>query len=103
MIRHVVMWKLRDEAEGKTKEENMAIIREQLLALCPIIPEIRRMEIGFDVMHTDASMDLLLLTEFDSLSDLKYYADHPEHLKVAAYVRRVVETRVVLDTEISEK
>jgi len=100
MIRHVVMWKMKESAEGKTKAENMEWIREHLYALLPLIPEIRRMEIGFDVSGTDMSMDLMLLTEFDSLDTLHTYAVHPEHVKVSSYVCKVIETRVVLDCEI---
>ena len=100
MIRHVVMWKLKETAEGKSKQENMEWIREQLYALVPVIPEIKRMEIGFDVTGSEMSMDLLLLTEFDSLEALGVYAKHPAHVKVAEYVRKVVEARVVLDCEI---
>ena len=100
MIRHVVMWKFKNEAEGKTKEENMTVVRDALYALVPIISEIKKMEIGIDLLHSDSSMDLMLLTEFDSLDDMKKYAEHPEHLKVAATVRKVTETRVALDAEI---
>ncbi|MBO5939485.1 MAG: Dabb family protein [Clostridia bacterium] len=100
MVRHVVMWKFKNEAEGMSKIENMEAVREQLYALLPSIPEIKRMEIGIDVKGTDASMDLMLLTEFDSLDTLKIYAEHPEHVKVASFVRNVVESRVVLDCEI---
>lgn len=100
MVRHVVMWKFKAEAEGKSKVENMALVREQLYALLPIIPEIKRMEIGIDVKGTDASMDLMLLTEFDTLETLKFYAEHPEHVKVASFVRKVTESRVVLDCEL---
>ena len=100
MIRHVVMWKFKDLAEGKTKAENMEWVREHLYALMPVISEIKRMEIGFDIMGTDMSMDLMLLTEFDTVQSMKIYAEHPEHLKVSAYVRKVIETRVVLDCEI---
>ena len=100
MIRHVVMWKFNNEAEGKTKEENMAIVRERLYALLPIIPELKRMEIGCDISHTDMTMDLMLLTEFDTLETLKFYAEHPEHVKVASFVRKVTESRVVLDCEL---
>ena len=99
MIRHVVMWKFKETAEGKSKLENMEAVRERLFALLPVIPEIRRMEIGFDVKHTDASMDLMLLTEFDTLDTLQTYAVHPEHLKVADLVRKVTDCRVVLDCE----
>ena len=100
MIRHVVMWKFKDAAEGKTREENMAIVRDRLYALLPVIPQLKRMEIGFDISHTDMSMDLMLLTEFDSVADMKIYAEHPEHKKVSVYVRKVIESRVVLDAEI---
>lgn len=100
MIRHVVMWKFKNEAEGKTKLENMELVRESLYALVAIIPEIKRMEIGFDITGSDMSMDLMLLTEFDSVSDMKTYAEHEEHLKVSKYVRSVIESRVVLDCEI---
>ena len=100
MIRHVVMWKFKDTAEGKTKQENMELVREHLYALLPIIPEIKRMEISFDITGSDMSMDLMLLTEFDTVETMKTYAVHPEHLKVSAYVRKVVETRVVLDCEV---
>lgn len=100
MIRHVVMWKFKENAEGKSKKENMEWVREHLYALVPIISEIKKMEIGFDITGSDMSMDLMLLTEFDSVEDMKKYAVHPEHLKVSKYVCSVVETRVVLDCEI---
>lgn len=99
MIRHVVMWRFAENAEGRTREQNMQYIRERLLALKPIIPELRRMEVGFDVSHTDMSYDMLLLTEFDSLEALHTYKVHPEHVKVSEYVARVKTARVVADVE----
>ena len=75
-------------------------VQEKLYALVPIIPEIKRLEIGSDVTHSEASMDLVLLTEFDSVDDLKTYAEHPEHLLVSGYVRKVIDRRVVIDCEI---
>ena len=100
MIRHVVMWKFKDEAEGNARPQNMEKVRDALYSLVPKIPEIKKMEIGFDEKHTDASMDLMLLTEFDSMETLAIYANHPAHLAVSEYVRAVIETRVVLDCEI---
>ena len=100
MIRHVVMWRFKTEAEGRTKLENMEELKRQLLALIPLIPEIKKMEIGFDVTHSDASADFMLTTEFESVDDLKIYAIHPEHLKVSGFVKNVVESRIVLDCEI---
>ncbi len=100
MIKHIVMWKFKENAEGGTKKENMETVRDSLYALRPIIPEIRSMEIGIDVSHTDMSADLVLITEFESLDALKLYANHSEHLKVSAFVRKVIEARTVIDFEI---
>lgn len=100
MIRHVVMWRFEENAEGKTRLQNMEYIRDRLMALLPIIPEIKRMEIGFDVLHSDMSYDMILLTEFDSLDDLSYYKNHPDHVAVSRYVAKVRTSRVVCDCEI---
>ena len=96
MIKHVVMWKFKEE----NKEENMKKARELLLALPCIISELKKMEVHFDIMHTDMSMDMLLDTEFLTVEDMKTYAVHPEHVKVSGFIRSVIESRVVLDCEI---
>ena len=44
MIRHVVMWRFKEFSEGKSKVENMEIVRERLYALMPIIHEIKRIK-----------------------------------------------------------
>ena len=96
MIKHVVMWKFKEE----NREENIKKAREMLLALPPVISEIKKMQVYFDVTHSDASMDMMLDTEFLTVEDMKTYAVHPEHVKVSNFVRSVVESRVVLDSEI---
>ena len=96
MIRHVVMWKFKEE----NKKANMEHAREILFALKPVIKELRRMEIGFDFSKTDMSYDMMLLTEFDSVEDMKTYAVHPVHLKVSGFIRSVIESRVVLDCDL---
>ena len=97
MIKHIVLWKFLDEAEGHTKEENMDIIRTGLTALLPIIPQIRSFEIGKDVLHSEMSYDMALIMTFDSLDDLETYKKHPEHQKVSAYVKKVRSARVSAD------
>lgn len=100
MIRHVVMWRFEEQAEGRSRIENMEYIRQRLLALPAIIPQIRRMEIGFDIGRTEMSYDMLLLTEFDSMEDLEIYKNHPDHQAVSKYVAKVRTSRVVADCEI---
>ena len=100
MIRHIVMWRFLESAEGNSKVENIQIATERLYALIPKISEIKKMEIGADVLHTAASMDMALVTEFETLDTLHTYAVHPEHLKVAEFMKKVTEERVVLDCEL---
>ena len=96
MIRHVVMWKFKEE----NKKANMEHAREILYALKPVITELRRMEIGFDFSCTDMSYDMMLVTEFDSLEALHTYKVHEAHVAVAQYVAKVTTARVVLDAEM---
>ena len=96
MIKHVVMWRFKEE----NKKENMAHTKEMLLALPAIIPEIKKMEVYFDTLHGEMSYDLMLESEFESMEALNSYIVNPEHKKVSAFVRSVIETRVSLDAEI---
>ncbi|WP_294067051.1 Dabb family protein [Proteiniphilum sp. UBA1028] len=98
MIKHLVLFKLADQAEGKTKAENALIIKERLEALRQVIPEIKKMEVS--VNHVDAAgdnYDVVLDSEFESLADLKIYAEHPAHLQVGAFVAKVRTARAAID------
>ena len=46
MIKHIVMWKLKEEAEGNNKEENISIVKDKLNALTHVIEEILSLEVG---------------------------------------------------------
>lgn len=100
MIKHIVMWKFKDEAEGKTKDENMEYASSHLYALKNMIPELKGIEIGKDITHGDMSFDLALITEFESVKDLDTYRYHPDHLNVAGYIKKTVFERATIDFEI---
>ena len=102
MIEHVVMWKFADFAEGRTRAENCAYIKERLLALPAIIPEIKQMQIGCDLSGTDMSFDMMLRTRFASLEALHTYKVHPAHVAVSEYVKKVRTARAVVDAEVDE-
>lgn len=99
MIKHIVMWKFKESAEGRTKLENMELVKSRLYALVDVVPEIKKMEIGFDFSQTPMSYDMMLYTEFDSKEDLNVYAVDSEHAKVKKIVAATTEARVVLDYE----
>jgi len=99
MIKHIVMWKLEDFADGRTKNENAKIIKEKLEALVGVIPEIVELEVGIDILGTNQSYDVVLVSEFKNLQELDTYAKHPEHVKVGEFVGKVRKDRVAVDYE----
>ena len=97
MIKHIVMWKFKDSAEGKTKKENISIVKENLLKLPAIIDEIKFMSIHGDDSGSDDNFDAVLITEFENFEDLHTYKVHPEHQKVSQYVKLVSCSRASVD------
>ncbi len=99
MLKHIVMWKLKDSHEGTDKEEIMDRIKEELEGLKSSIPEIKTMEIGRNSNKLPTSFDVALYSEFESKEDLEIYKEHPEHVKVAQFIRQVTADAVVVDYE----
>ena len=70
MIRHIVMWKFTETAEGATKAENLHKVKGLLEALPDPIPFIRRMAVHLNENPSPKNYDAVLISEFDSLADL---------------------------------
>ena len=100
MIKHIVMWTLKDSAEGADKAANARKMKELLEALPPLIPVLRALEVGTDVFAAAPACDVILYTAFDTRADLDAYQVHPEHQKVVAFVKQVVTSRSVVDYEV---
>lgn len=97
MLKHIVLFKLKESAEGNSKEKNAARMIEMLHGLKSSIPQIRHLEAGANVVQSDAAYDVAIYSEFANEQDLKTYANHPEHLRVVEFVKKVVEGRVAVD------
>lgn len=100
MIKHIVMWRLKDFAEGCTKRENAIRIKNELESLKSVIPEIIDIEVGIDILNTNQSYDLVLYSIFNNLYDLDIYQNHVDHRRVAEFIGKVRLERVVVDYEI---
>ena len=99
MFKHIVMWKLKDSAEGGSKAENAQKMKAILEELKEKIPQIKHIEVGIDVSCTDSSYDMALYTDFESKAACETYMKHPDHLKAAQFIGKVVEKRVLVDYE----
>ncbi len=97
MIKHIVLWKLKDLAEGGTKDQNAKKIKTALEALKGKIPQLRHIEVGINAIPSDAAYDLALYSEFANEQDLDLYQKHPDHQKAAEFVGKVRESRIVVD------
>ena len=97
MLKHIVMWRYKDSAEGKSPLEHAQWMKQNLEALVGVVPEILGLEYGIDQMSTPASYHGVLTVVVEDAEALKRYANHPEHLKIVDYASRVTESRVVVD------
>jgi hypothetical protein len=100
MVKHVILWTLKEELSTKEKEEVKAGIKEGLESLSGKIPGL--VEIHVQTGRLDSSnADLMLDSTFVDEAALKGYAVHPEHVAVAnGKVRPYTAVRSCLDFEI---
>lgn len=97
MIKHIVMWRLRDDIDKKETAEK---IKQELEALVGVIPELKSARVGINFNDSDTVSDIVLETEFLSKEDLNTYQAHPAHKRVGAeFVRPNVSERRVCDYE----
>ena len=99
MFTHIVMWKLHETADGRSRAENARLMKERFEEIANILDGLRRLEVGIDVLHTETSADVVLYTEFESRAAYEAYNDHPAHKAVAEFVQRVRSERRGIDYE----
>ena len=100
MIKHIVIWRLKEFADGRGKEENAKKLKSHLESLKSKIKEIKHIEVGINITISDAASDVVLYSEFDSMDDLEAYQRHPEHTRIVAFVNEVRLERRVVDYEV---
>lgn len=101
MIRHIVMFKLKEEYEGKTAMEVAQQAKERAAQLAQQIPTLKRLDVVIN--SKDAAPDnyeLALVCDFEDLDGLNAYQVHPEHIAFGKFItpRRV--QRACIDYEL---
>ena len=96
MLLHTVMWRFID-AEGKTKNENRAIVKEGLLSLPSTVKELLKIEFFENVVDCERNFDAMLKVYVEDAEALERYKVHPAHQKVASYVKKVTDNRAAVD------
>lgn len=100
MIKHVILWKLKEEYTEAEKTEIKKEIKQNLEGLAGKIPGLIDIKVYTDGL-TSSTADLMLDSAFESAEALKGYSGHPAHVAVAdTYVRPFTAHRSCLDYEI---
>lgn len=100
MIRHVVMWKLKDEALGMDKAALQTELMRRLEALVGRVPSIVTFEVGLNVVPGDTASEVCLVSTFADLAGLRDYIEHPVHQALVTFIKQVVCDRRAADYEV---
>ena len=100
MVKHVILWKLKDEYSGEQIKEIKADIKAGLEGLKGVVPGIVEIKVNIDPLES-SNCDLMLDSMFTDVDALKGYAIHPAHVEVANNkVRPFTASRVCMDYEV---
>ena len=97
MVNHIVMWNFKPEIEDAKKPEIMAAMKEELEGLVGKVPGLLSLEFVSSPLPS-STHDIALVSTLEKAEDIKNYAVHPEHVRVAdGFVRPYVCNRSCLD------
>lgn len=87
MVKHVIIWTLKDELTSEEKEQAKKNIKEGLEGLAGKIPGLIEIKVLIDGLSS-SNTDLMLDSTFEDEASLAGYAVHPEHVAVAQNIVR---------------
>jgi Stress responsive A/B Barrel Domain. len=97
MVKHIILWQLKDELSADEKTKVKADIKAGLEGLAGQIPGLVKIQVQTEGLAS-SNADLMLDSTFENEESLKGYAVHPAHVAVAdGVVRPNTKTRVCLD------
>lgn len=97
MVKHVILWQLKENLSTQEKAEVKAGIKEGLEGLAGKIPGMLEIHVQTEGLET-SNADVMLDSSFENEEALKGYATHPEHVKIAdGKVRPYTANRVCMD------
>lgn len=100
MVKHIILWTLKDELSAEEKEQVKKGIKEGLEGLAGKIPGMIDIKVNINGLAS-SNADLMLDSTFENEDALKGYAVHPEHVAVAnGKVRPYTKIRSCLDFEV---
>lgn len=100
MVKHIILWQLKDELSAEQKKEVKTGIKEGLEGLKGQIPGLVDIHVQTECLAS-SNAEVMLDSTFEDEASLKGYAVHPAHVAVAdGRVRPYTKARVCMDFEI---
>ena len=97
MLKHIILWQLKDDLSAEEKLKIKREIKKSLESLKGKINEIIDIKVNIDALAS-SNADLMLDSSFSGEAELKAYAIHPEHTKIADNLLRPnAKLRVCMD------
>lgn len=98
MIRHICMFKLKEENKQTNLEE--LLVRVQSLKT---LEQLRHFEVVCNSPNMpESNYDVALIFDFENAQDLQDYQDHPTHKAFGAFIGQVRESRACIDYELQQ-
>lgn len=99
VVKHIVMWTLKEGPDGAGRAESALQVKEWLDACRDAVPGILRFEAVVAQPDMEATCDVMLYSEFASRAALEAYNAHPLHLLLKTRVAPLRESRHSFDYE----
>lgn len=97
MVRHLILWRLKESLTAEEKKKVLIDMKEQLEGLVGKVPGLVSLKIVINEMES-SNADVMLDSVLESEEALRGYQGHPEHVAVANnYVRPFTEVRMCMD------
>ncbi len=102
MVKHVILWKLKEEYSDKEKKEIKKGIKEGLEGLAGQIPGLVEIQVNTEPLAS-SNCDVMLDSTFENENALTRYSAHPLHVAVATgKVRPFTASRTCMDYEVKQ-
>ena len=100
MVRHIVVWRLKDFAALTPESQPWAALQKSAAAMRAGVPGVLKLDVGLDQSRTPESADLILFSEFESWAALEGYQVHPLHEDFKKVLGPLRNERRMIDYEI---
>ena len=99
MIKHVILWQLKDGFSNDEKLEILKNAKNNLEGLLGKIDGLTEIKLQTEKLPS-SNADMMLYSEFVSVDALQSYQKHPDHVFVADnFIRPFTKARLCLDYE----